>query len=51
MEQIVYECFRDFPFKLSTFRKRVRKVISGVKGIQIAEEIEYFQEKGLSCGK
>jgi len=40
-----------FPFKLSTFRKRVRKVISEVKGIRCEEEIEYFHEKGLKFGK
>jgi len=40
-----------FPFKLSTFRKRVRKVISEVKGIRREEEIEYFHEKGLKFGK
>ena len=40
-----------FPFKPSIFRKRVRKVISEVKGIWSEEEIEYFQEKGLKCDK
>ena len=40
-----------FPFKLSTYRKRVRKVISEVKGIQSEDEIDYFHEKGLKCGK
>jgi hypothetical protein len=40
-----------FPFKLSTFRKTGREVISEVKGIQSKEENEYFQENGLKCGK
>jgi hypothetical protein len=32
-----------FPSKLSTFRKRVRKVISEVKGFQSKEEIKYIK--------
>jgi len=40
-----------FPFKQGSFRKKVRKVISEVKGIQSEEEIDYFHEKGLKCGK
>jgi hypothetical protein len=40
-----------FPSKTSTSRKRVRKVISEVKGIQSEKEIEYSQEKGLKCDK
>jgi hypothetical protein len=40
-----------FHSKPNTYRKRVRKVISEVKGIQSEEEIEYFQENGLKCDK
>jgi len=43
------DALRTFPSKPSTFRTRVRKVISEVKGIQSEKEIEYFQEKGLKC--
>ena len=41
----------SFTFKLSAFKKRVRKVMSKMKGIRSEEEIKYFQEQGLKCDK